>query len=99
MTWKDGSDSLTIAPLLLFGPQDTNRDTALTAYSNPAAGTGLAFNGDRSSSENGLQRLLRVRTEGEKHFGGSKFTGRMTLNKGKRTTDVVRKAVAAAGLR
>lgn len=98
VTWKDGSDSLTIAPLFLFGPQETIRDTALSAYSNPAAGTGLAFNGDRSSSENGLQRLFRLRTEGEKHFGDSKFTGRVTFNNAKRTTDVIRDAHDAANV-
>lgn len=98
MTWKNGRDSLTIAPLFLYGPQDVNADTALTAYANPAAGTGLAFNGDRTSRENSLHRLLRLRTEGEKHFGGSKFTGRVALNNAKRTTDVVRDAHDAANV-
>lgn len=96
MTWKDGSDSLTIAPLFFFGPHDENSDTALTAYADPAAGTGLASNGDRVSRQTGLQRLLRLRTEGEKHFGESKLTGRVALNNGKRTADVVRDAHDAA---
>lgn len=98
MTWKVGSDSLTIAPLFLFGPQDTGRNTALTAYSNPAAGTGLAFNGDRISSENTMQRVLRLRTEGEKHIGDSKFSGRVSLNNMRRTTDVARDAHDAANV-
>ncbi|MDO8262376.1 MAG: TonB-dependent receptor [Gallionella sp.] len=98
MTWKGGSDSLTIAPLFLFGPQDTNRNSALTAYSNPAAGTGLAFNGDRISSENTMQRVLRLRTEGEKHIGDSKFSGRVSLNNMRHTTDVARDAHDAANV-
>lgn len=96
MTWKDGSDSLTVAPLLFYGPQDGNASTALTAYANPAAGTGLAFNGDRATRENNLQRTSRLRVEGEKHLGESRFTGRASFNKGKRTTDVVRDAHDAA---
>lgn len=96
MTWKAGSDSLTIAPLFFYGPMDRNTDAALTTYTNSAAGTGLAYNGERYSRENTLSRLLRLRAEGEKHLGDSKLTGRAAINNGKRTVDVVRDAYDAA---
>lgn len=98
MTWKAGSDSLTIAPLFFYGPMDRNTSAALTAYTNPAAGTGLAYNGERNSRENTLNLLLRLRAEGEKHLGDSKLTGRAAINNGKRTMDVVRDSYNAANV-
>ncbi|HET7833635.1 MAG TPA: TonB-dependent receptor [Gallionella sp.] len=79
LTWKDGKDSLTVAPLFFYGPQDTTSETQLTP-------------GMRISDESNLQRLLRLRTEGEKHFGDAKFSGRAAVNKGRRTSDIVRTA-------
>jgi iron complex outermembrane receptor protein len=98
MTWKAGSDSLTIAPLFFYGPMDRNTNAALTAYANPAAGTGLSYNGERNSRENTLNRLLRLRAEGEKHLGDSKLTGRTAINNGTRTVDMVRDAYNAANV-
>lgn len=98
MTWKDGSDSLTFAPLFFFGPKNAGSDTALTAYGNPAAGTGLAYNGERLSSENSFYRLTRLRTEGEKHLGDSKLTGRVAFNKTKKSTDVLRDSYNATNV-
>lgn len=92
LTWKEGNDSLTLAPVFLYGPNDGNGNTALTAYANPAAGTGLAFDGDRITRENNQHRVSRVRVEGEKHYGEFKLTGRASFNNAKRTTDVVRDA-------
>jgi len=90
MTWRDSGDSLTIAPLLFVGPQERKSDTQMTVYNNPSLGTGLTYNGDRISKENGLIRVLRLRVEGEKHFDSTKFTGRASLNNGKRTSDITR---------
>jgi iron complex outermembrane receptor protein len=90
MTWKDGGDSLTISPTLFDGLGRRNSDMTQTAYADPAAGTGLAFNGDRSSREESRRRLLRLRAEGEKLLGASKLSARASFNNGKRTSDVVR---------
>lgn len=98
MTWKAGSDSLTIAPLFFHGPMNRNSSAALTAYTNPAAGTGLAYDGDRNSRDEALNRLLRLRAEGEKHLGDSRLTGRAAINNGKRAMDVVRDARNAANV-
>ncbi|MBI1886833.1 MAG: TonB-dependent receptor [Nitrosomonadales bacterium] len=92
MTWKEGNDSLTLAPVFLYGPNDGNGNTALTAYANPVAGTGLAFDGDRATRENNQHRVSRLRVEGEKHYDEFKLTGRASFNNSKRTSDVVRDA-------
>lgn len=90
MTWKDGADTLSVSPLFWDGAGSRNSDMTQDAYANPAAGTGLAFNGDRSSREDNHRRMLRLRVEGEKRMGDAKFTGRAALNRGRRTIDVVR---------
>jgi iron complex outermembrane receptor protein len=87
-TWKDGNDSLTISPLYFYGPTEKNSETALTDYANPSAGTGLGYNGYRVTSENDLQHLSRLRVEGEKYFGESKFSGRASINSGQRTSEI-----------
>jgi len=87
MTWKEGGDSLTIAPLFFFGPQDTNSETTLTGSATPAD------NGVRVNALNSLMRVTRVRAEGEKHVGDSKLTGRASVNKSKNTADTVRTGV------
>lgn len=90
MTWKNGGDSLTIAPMLFLGPPDTKTSTAMTKYNTPATGSGLAFNGDRVTRLTGDSRLLRLRVEGEKHLDDYKLTGRAAINNGKKSSDVVR---------
>jgi iron complex outermembrane receptor protein len=87
MTWKEGGDSLTIAPLFFFGPQDTGSETTLTGSATPAD------NGVRVNTLNSLMRVTRVRAEGEKHVGDSKLTGRASVNKSKNTADTVRTGV------
>lgn len=98
LTWKNGSDSLTLAPMYFFGPQEGLADTALTAYSAPASGAGLGYNGDRVARQNSLLRMLRLRAEGEKHFGDSKFSGRAAVNNGTNSVDVLRDARNAANV-
>lgn len=90
MTWKNGSDSLTIAPMLFLGPPDTKTNTAMTKYNTPATGSGLAFNGDRVTRMSGESRLLRLRVEGEKHLNDYKLTGRAAINNGKKSSDLIR---------
>lgn len=97
MTWKDGSDTLTVSPLLFDGLGKRNSDMTQTA-ATPATGSNLAFNGDRSSREENHRRLLRLRVEGEKNLEGAKLTARAAYNNGKRTADVVRNAHDAANL-
>ncbi len=98
MTWKEGSDSLTVSPTLFDGLGRRDSDMTQTAYADPAAGTGLAFNGDRSSREESRRRLLRLRAEGEKHVAGAKLSGRASFNNGRRTSDVVRSMHDAANV-
>ncbi|GAB4115454.1 MAG: bifunctional siderophore receptor/adhesin Iha [Sideroxydans sp.] len=89
MTWKQGSDSLTVAPLLFDGLGKRNNDMTQTQAS-PAGSTNYIANGDRNSSEEMRRRLLRLRVEGEKSLGGNKLTGRLSLNSGMRDTTTVR---------
>src|SRR3989338_4441791 len=84
MTWKDGSDSLTVAPMMFFGPQDMNSETTLTGSASPAD------NGVRVNTVSSLMRVTRVRVEGEKHINDSKLTGRASVNRTRNTADTVR---------
>ncbi|MDO8988092.1 MAG: TonB-dependent receptor [Sideroxyarcus sp.] len=84
MTWKDGSDSLTVAPMMFLGPKESNSETTLTGSATPAE------NGVRANSVKSLMRTTRVRVEGEKHINDSKLTGRTAVNRTKNTADTVR---------
>ncbi|MDD5057558.1 MAG: TonB-dependent receptor [Sideroxydans sp.] len=90
LTWKDGSDSLTVSPLLFYSPQDTNTTTELSA--------GGAASGSRVSSTSNLSRTVRLRVEGEKHVADTKFTARTALNSSKRNTDVTRSTYSAGNV-
>lgn len=96
MTWKQGSDSLTVAPLLFDGLGKRNSDITQTAAS-PANSSHMVNNGDRSSREEMRRRLQRLRMEGEKHIGGSKLSGRVSLNHGTRDVNTVRLSHDAVG--
>lgn len=98
LTWKNGSDSLTVTPMLFFGPTNRNTGTDLTAYANPAAGTGLGYNGNRLTQENGLSRVLRLRLDGEKYLGEAKLTARSSLSSSRRTNDTLRDVYSAANV-
>jgi outer membrane receptor for ferrienterochelin and colicins len=87
LTWKDGSDSLSIAPMLFLGPKESNSETELTGSAIPTE------NGVRANSVKSLMRTTRVRVEGEKHINDSKLTGRTSLNRTKNTADTVRTGV------
>jgi len=88
LNWKDGADTLTLAPLFFDGVGKRSSDMAQTASA--------VFNGDRSSNEENHRRLMRLRVDGEKLVAGSKLTLRASLNNGKRTADVTRVARDAA---
>ncbi|MBU0688514.1 MAG: TonB-dependent receptor [Gammaproteobacteria bacterium] len=96
MTWKQGRDTLTVAPLLFDGLGKRNSDMTQTAAS-PASSSNRVSNGDRSSREEMRRRLQRLRVEGEKHLGGSKLTGRVSLNHGTRDVHVLRFSHDAVG--
>ncbi|MDO8926361.1 MAG: TonB-dependent receptor [Sideroxyarcus sp.] len=87
MTWKDGVDSLSVAPVFFFGPQDTVSESQLSGSATPAE------NGVRTNTVNSLMRVTRVRVEGEKRIDDSKLTGRASVNKSKNTADTVRSGV------
>jgi len=89
ITWKDSGDSLTISPLFFDGLGKRNSDTTLTDRLLSASDT-------RSSRETNNRRMLRLRVDGEKSLGGSKLTGRMSLNRGNRSVDLVRESTVAS---
>jgi iron complex outermembrane receptor protein len=88
MNWKDGADTLTLAPVFFDGAGKRSSDMTQTASA--------AFNGDRSSSEENHRRLMRLRVDGEKLVEGNKLSLRASFNNGKRTADVTRVARDAA---
>ena len=85
MIWKAGSDSLTVSPLLFDGLGRWNSDTASSDLLAPASSM-------RTGRETNRRRLVRLRAEGEKHWGGVKLSGRAALNQGNRTVDIVRES-------
>lgn len=97
-SWKDGADSFYIAPMYFWGPVDTRTSNSMTKYSAPANGTGLVFNGDRTSQTNAYTKLLRVRMEGEKHLENTKLNGRVSLNGGRKNSDTLRTAHDASNV-
>lgn len=88
MTWKDSGDSLTISPLFFDGLGKRKSDTTSTDLLAPSSDT-------RSSRETNNRRMLRLRADGEKNLNGAKLTGRMSLNQGNRTVDLVRESTVA----
>lgn len=97
LTWKSGQDSLTLSPMIFFGPVDRKSTTMLSA-ANPATSPTLTYNGDRDTSEDGFSRTLRLRVEGEKHFADTKLTARTAFTDGRRTSDLVRNTRDAFGV-
>jgi len=88
MTWKEGGDSLTFAPLFFDGQGKRNSDTTSSDLLLPSSGT-------HRSRETNDRRMLRLRADGEKNLEGAKLTARMSLNQGKRTVDLVRESQVA----
>lgn len=92
MTWKDGSDSLSVLPMLFWGPVTRNTQNSLTDYLNPT------LSSTRDTQESGLSRLLRLRMEGEKHLGDAKLTVRTSLNNNRKTMDTRRTTVSVGNV-
>lgn len=88
MTWKDGGDSLTLSPMLFDGQGKRNSDTTSSNLLLPSSDS-------RTSRETNDRRMLRLRADGEKNLDGAKLTGRMSLNQGSRTVDLVRESTVA----
>ncbi len=88
MTWKDSGDSLTISPMFFDGQGKRNSDTTSSDLLLPSSDS-------RTSRETNNRRMLRLRVDGEKNLDGAKLTGRMSLNQGNRTVDLVRESTVA----
>lgn len=89
MTWKDGADSLSVLPMVFWGPVARNTQNRMTDYINPA------LSNTRDTQESGSSRLLRLRMEGEKHLGDAKLTMRTSLNNNRKTMDTRRTTLSA----
>jgi iron complex outermembrane receptor protein len=83
-TWKSGRDSLTLSSMVFLGPTESNTRTQAFDLINSGS------NFTRSANENGDSRTLRVRLDGEKYFGESKLSGRLTLKNNHNELDVSR---------
>lgn len=84
LTWKSGRDSVTLSSMLFLGPTESNTRTQAFDLINSGS------NFTRSANENGDSRTLRVRLDGEKYFGESKLSGRLTLKNNHNELDVSR---------
>lgn len=83
-TWKSGRDSVTLSSMVFLGPNESNTRTQAYDLLNSAN------NFTRAANENGDSRMLRVRLDGEKYFGESKLSGRLTLKNNHNQLDVSR---------
>lgn len=92
MTWKSGRDSLTVSPLFFDGLRKRENDTELFMFANPADGTGFTADGERASHERSHRQLIRLRAEGEKYYNQAKLSGRIALNHGENSANLVRNA-------
>lgn len=90
MTWKSGRDSLTVSPLFFDGLRKRENDTDMFMFANPADGTGFTADGERASHERNHRQLIRLRTEGEKYYNDAKLSGRIALNHGENSANLVR---------
>ena len=81
-TWKSGRDSVTLSTMVFLGPSDKNTQTSHLLNS--------ANNYTRNANEDGSNRSLRLRLEGEKYCGESKLSGRFSVNNRHNELDVTR---------
>lgn len=92
LTWKSGSDSLTVSPVIFrsFGRGEN-------AFERTDAGTpaNSATRQDTDASRNAFNRL---RIEGEMLHQGTKYTGRLALSDGERSSDTQRNTLSAVGV-
>lgn len=79
LSWKTGADSFSLSPMLVY--TDSDRSTHMYRQTD-----GL-MDGGRADRENGDGLQLRLRAEGEKRVGDSKWTGRLAMMHGNRGSD------------
>ena len=83
-TWKSGRDSVTLSTMVFLGPSEKNTQAShfdlLSSVNNYM----------RNAIEDGSNRSLRLRLEGEKYFGESKLSGRFSVNNRHNELDVTR---------
>ena len=96
LSWKDGADSLTVSPTLFDGRGGSQTNALQTAFANPAAGTGQAFNGDSQTQMDMHTVMLRVRVESEKNFEAGKLLSRVAMSDGQRAMTTQRNVHNAA---
>jgi len=73
LAWKFGRDSITLMPMVFYGPssKDTEADIQSTNPNAPSY---------RILHEDVFSRIYRLRMNGEKFFGESKLSGRISFN-------------------
>ncbi len=82
-TWKSGRDSVTLSSMVFLGPSEKITQTSHYDLVNATSYT-------RNANEDGSNRSLRLRLEGEKYFGESKLSGRFSVNNRHNELDVTR---------
>ena len=82
LTWKSGRDSVTLSSMVFLGPSEKVTQTSHDDLIHPAY--------IRNANEDGSNRSLRLRLEGEKYFGESKLSGRFSINNRHNELDVTR---------
>lgn len=90
LTWRDGADSFTLTPGLLY--MDADRDTSMTRT------TAGVPDGGRDDHEDGDSSQLRLRAEGEKQIDAGKLSGRLALTHGSRDIHTEHDSYDAAAL-
>jgi iron complex outermembrane receptor protein len=83
-TWKSGRDSVTLSTMVFLGPSEKNTQASHFDLLNSVN------NYTRNAIEDGSNRSLRLRLEGEKYFGESKLSGRFSVNNRHNELDVTR---------
>ncbi len=84
LTWKSGRDSVTLSSMIFLGPSEKNTRTSAYDILNSAN------NFTRNAKEDGSAQTLRLRLEGEKYYGESKLSGRVTVKNIQNELDISR---------
>lgn len=84
LTWKSGRDSVTLSSMIFLGPSEKNTRTSAYDLLNSAN------NFTRNANEDGSAQTLRLRLEGEKYYGESKLSGRITIKNIQNELDITR---------
>lgn len=87
LTWKSGSDSLSLAPSLFRASGHRSNESARTDY------VAAANNSARYDDERNRTSFNRLRAEGEIVRAGIKYSGRLAGSDGERRTNVDRTTV------